>query len=104
MTIVIHGGAGRKVGDERREKRLREALAAILALLWQGFQSGRSAREIARRGVMLLEDCELFNAGYGSAIQSGGSVRMSASVMDGWRQCVSGGLQLAGVLSGLCLS
>lgn len=104
MTIVIHGGAGRKVGDERREKRLREALAAILALLWQDFQSGRSAREIARRGVMLLEDCELFNAGYGSAIQSDGSVRMSASLMDGERQAFSGVINVEGVQNPIVLA
>lgn len=90
MTIVIHGGAGRGLADRAREGALRAALGEILERLWGEFQRGMSAREIARQGVVLLEDCELFNAGYGSAIQSDGSIRMSASMMDGQRQAFSG--------------
>ena len=42
---------------------------------------GLSAREAVVRGCALLEDDPLFNAGTGSAIQSDGQVRMSASLM-----------------------
>jgi L-asparaginase len=40
--------------------------------------------------VSLLEDDELFNAGIGSQIQSDGKIRMSAAVMDGETQKMSG--------------
>ncbi len=89
-TIVIHGGAGRALSDKTREKFVREALSSIIERLWQGLSAGAGAMEIARQGCIALEDCEHFNAGLGSAIQSDGQVRMSASIMDGTRQSFSG--------------
>lgn len=49
-----------------------------------------SALETVVYAVSLLEDDALFNAGIGSQIQSDGKIRMSASLMDGESQKMSG--------------
>ena len=51
---------------------------------------GSSAVETVVYAVSLLEDDELFNAGIGSQIQADGKIRMSASLMDGDTQKMSG--------------
>lgn len=89
-TIVIHGGAGRSIPSERRKAEVRSALEAILDQLWERAISGESAVALAEFGGVLLEDCEHFNAGRGSKIQSDGGVRMSAALMDGERGAFSG--------------
>jgi L-asparaginase len=47
--------------------------------------------------VSLLEDDALFNAGIGSQIQSDGKIRMSASLMDGFTQKMSGVINIEAV-------
>jgi L-asparaginase len=47
--------------------------------------------------VSLLEDEALFNAGTGSQIQKDGKIRMSASVMDGFTQKMSGVINIENV-------
>ncbi len=89
-ALMIHGGAGRALSGETREKKVRAALDEIVEELWKRLGDGAEAVEIARRGCMALEDCEHFNAGLGSAIQSDGQIRMSASLMDGSRHAFSG--------------
>jgi L-asparaginase len=49
-----------------------------------------SAVETVVFAVSLLEDDELFNAGIGSQIQGDGKIRMSAALMDGESQKMSG--------------
>lgn len=89
-TLVIHGGAGRALSGGGREKKVRHSLQVILDELWEQLVGGATALGIARRGCEALEDCEHFNAGLGSAIQSDGQIRMSASLMDGERAAFSG--------------
>jgi L-asparaginase len=47
--------------------------------------------------VSLLEDNPLFNAGIGSQIQSDGQIRMSAALMDGTTQKMSGVINIQNV-------
>ena len=54
------------------------------------FMKNHSALETVVYVVSQLEDDELFNAGTGSQIQSDGKIRMSASLMDGFSQKMSG--------------
>ncbi|OPG94852.1 asparaginase, partial [Chryseobacterium mucoviscidosis] len=49
-----------------------------------------SAFDTVAYAVSLLEDDELYNAGIGSQIQSDGVIRMSAAIMDGETQKLSG--------------
>ena len=54
------------------------------------YLQNHSALETVVYAVSLLEDDELFNAGIGSQIQADGKIRMSASLMDGETQKMSG--------------
>ncbi len=89
-ALVIHGGAGRAMTDEGREEAVKEALNRVGDILWADLEEGAPALEVATKGCELLEDCEHFNAGKGSAVQVDGSIRMSASLMDGARRSFSG--------------
>ena len=89
-TVVIHGGAGSAIAGSRRETPVRNALRQILDELWGALGAGDKAADIAARGSRALEDCRQFNAGRGSKIQRDGSIRMSASLMDGNKRSFSG--------------
>ena len=85
-AIAIHGGAGRlaqrKTVDPGRrpyDDAIARSLAAGAAVLRRG---GGSVRAVTAATVV-LEDCELFNAGKGAALCRDGSVELSAAVMSG---------------------
>lgn len=88
--IIIHGGFfSESSGTEEIKKAKQKALAGIIEKAHQYLLS-HSAIESVAYAVSLLEDCDLFNAGIGSQIQSDGKIRLSASLMDGERQTFSG--------------
>lgn len=88
--LIIHGGAGSSLKDPSRAGRVRDALFAVVDPVYEMLTGGAAAREAVVEGCRLLEDDPIFNAGTGSAIQSDGQIRMSASLMDGERQSFSG--------------
>jgi L-asparaginase len=88
--LIIHGGAGSSLKDPSRAGRVRDALFAVLDPVYDMLIGGGSAKRAVVEGCRLLEDDPIFNAGTGSAIQSDGQIRMSASLMDGERQSFSG--------------
>jgi L-asparaginase len=53
--------------------------------------------------VSLLEDDELYNAGIGSQIQSDGIIRMSAAIMNGETQKMSGVINIQDVKNPILL-
>jgi len=82
-VIVVHGGAG-GLNDELREREAeyRHAIEAALTRGAEALQTG-GAVEAVCAAVMEMESFPLFNAGYGAALCSDGSVELSASVMRG---------------------
>ncbi|WP_304827022.1 isoaspartyl peptidase/L-asparaginase family protein [Candidatus Binatus sp.] len=79
-ALVAHGGAGAATaGDERGERRRGMLAAARLGA--KILQSGGSALDAVVATVAALEDHPLFNAGYGSLLNSEGNLEMDASVM-----------------------
>lgn len=90
MKIIIHGGFfseshtddGTKIAKQNALKRIARDSFEYLKT--------HSAVETVVYAVSLLEDDELFNAGIGSQIQSDGEIRMSAALMDGTTQKMSG--------------
>nr|WP_322743536.1 isoaspartyl peptidase/L-asparaginase [Romeria gracilis] len=88
--LIIHGGAGRAIHDQAAIEIVRETLHEIVMAVYSKLESGAAAREAVIYGCQLLEDHPRFNAGRGSVLQSDGQIRMSAALMDGAAQRLSG--------------
>jgi beta-aspartyl-peptidase (threonine type) len=79
-ALVAHGGAGvAGPGIERPDRR--RAMLAAMRLGAQILRHAGSALDAVVATVAALEDHPLFNAGYGSLLNSEGHVEMDASVM-----------------------
>lgn len=88
--LIIHGGAGSSLKSKGGAQVIRRTLHKIVEEVYTLLVSGTSANEAVVRGCQLLEDEPRFNAGTGSVLQSDGQIRMSASLMDGTSQSLSG--------------
>lgn len=90
MKLIIHGGFFSESSTNVETKVAKqEALERIVKNSFDYLKS-HSALETVVFAVSQLEDDELFNAGIGSQIQSDGKIRMSAALMDGSTQKMSG--------------
>ena len=90
MKIIIHGGFfSESTTDAATKKAKQDALTDIVTQSYN-YLKAHSAVETVAYAVALLEDNVLFNAGTGSQIQSDGKIRMSAALMDGTTQKMSG--------------
>lgn len=95
--IIIHGGFFSESHTNQEVKHAKQkALSEIVQKSHKHLKS-HSALETVVYAVSLLEDCELFNAGLGSQIQSDGKIRLSASVMDGRTAKFSGVINIEDV-------
>lgn len=90
MKIIIHGGFFSESHTNSETKIAKQNALKEIARKGFKFLQNHSALETVVYTVSLLEDDELFNAGIGSQIQSDGKIRMSASLMDGTTQKMSG--------------
>ncbi len=79
-ALVAHGGAG-SVGPGAERPERRRAMMAAIRLGASILRHNGSALEAVVATVAALEDHPLFNAGYGSLLNSEGNVEMDASVM-----------------------
>jgi L-asparaginase len=95
--LLVHGGASAKAMNEERHRAYVESLKRILEQTYPLLARGGSAVTAVVRAVELLENDPLYNAGFGSKIQSDGKIRMSASLMDGRRLRFSGCVNVEGV-------
>ena len=94
MKLIIHGGFFSESSQSAEIKKAKQdALSRIVKDSFEYLKS-HSALETVVYAVSLLEDNELFNAGIGSMIQSDGKIRMSASLMDGVSNKMSGVINL----------
>lgn len=98
-ALVAHGGAGNAGPAAERPER-RRALTAAIRLGANILRANGSALEAVVATVAALEDHPLFNAGYGSLLNSEGHVEMDASVM--FAEPVSSGSGPRGKRSGRC--
>ena len=90
MKIILHGGFFSESATNQETKIAKQnALERIVKNAYE-FLKNHSALETVVFAVTQLEDDELFNAGIGSQIQSDGKIRMSAAIMDGESQKMSG--------------
>ncbi|MEM1282836.1 MAG: isoaspartyl peptidase/L-asparaginase [Chlamydiota bacterium] len=89
-ALAIHGGAANLNIEKNKEwwteslkkefiKPIEEALRKGKSIL----ESGGSALDATQSAVVILEDCEWFNAGKGGLYSIDGSIELDASIMDG---------------------
>lgn len=90
MKLIIHGGFFSESSTNHETKVAKQNALERIVKNSYAFLQTHSALETVVHAVSLLEDDELFNAGTGSQIQSDGKIRMSAAVMDGETQKMSG--------------
>jgi L-asparaginase len=104
MKLIIHGGFfSESQTNQEIKKAKQDTLAEIVKLGYKHLQT-YTAVETVVYTVSLLEDCELFNAGTGSQIQSDGKIRLSASLMDGKSLRFSGVINVEDVKNPICIA
>ncbi len=101
--LIIHGGAS-SLDDKGGLQSVRQSLQDIVTAVYSLLQQGGSAIDAVVLGCQLLEDEPRFNAGTGSVVQSDGQVRMSASLMDGAKQSLSGVINISRVKNPIILA
>jgi len=97
MKIIIHGGFFSESSTNAETKLAKQNALERIAKESFEYLQNHSAVETVVYAVSLLEDDALFNAGIGSQIQSDGKIRMSASLMDGVTQKMSGVINIEDV-------
>ena len=88
--IIIHGGFFSESSTNHETKVAKQNALEQIVKDSYAYLETHSALETVVFAVSLLEDDELFNAGIGSQIQADGKIRMSAAIMDGETQKMSG--------------
>src|SRR5436305_11296852 len=80
-TILVHGGAWAIPDDmaEAHKQGVRHALDAG----WDVLAKGGTALQAVEEAVVVMEDDDTFDAGYGSFLTRDGRVQMDAMIMDG---------------------
>ncbi len=102
--IIIHGGFFSESHTNQEVKQAKqEALSGIVQKSHEYLKT-HTALETSVYAVSLLEDCELFNAGLGSQIQSDGKIRLSASLMDGKTEKFAGVINIEDVKNAIQVS
>jgi len=97
MKIIIHGGFfSESTTDAKTKLAKQDALTTIVKKAYDYLKIHTAAQTVVY-AVSLLEDSPLFNAGIGSQIQSDGQIRMSAALMDGETQKMSGVINIQNV-------
>ena len=97
MKIIIHGGFFSESSTNHETKVAKQNALEQIVKSSYDYLKTHSAVETVVFAVSLLEDDELFNAGIGSQIQSDGKIRMSAAIMDGETQKMSGVINIEDV-------
>ena len=97
MKLIIHGGFFSESSTNYETKVAKQKALERIVKESYSFLETHSALETVVFAVSLLEDDELFNAGIGSQIQNDGKIRMSAALMDGDTQKMSGVINIEDV-------
>jgi L-asparaginase len=97
MKLIIHGGFFSESKTNQEVKHAKQEALREIVQLGHKYLETHNAIETVVYTVCLLEDCDLFNAGTGSQIQSDGKIRMSASLMNGKTMQFSGVINIEGV-------
>ena len=86
IAIVVHGGAGTIDKTRMTSEKQTAYLAKLTQAVETGYailKDGGSSRAAIVAAIVIMEDSELFNAGYGAVFNSQGRVELDASIMEG---------------------
>lgn len=97
MKVIIHGGFFSESDQSHEVKVAKQNSLKNIAQKAFEYLQNNSAFDTVAYAVSLLENDELYNAGIGSQIQSDGVIRMSAAIMDGETQKLSGVINIQDV-------
>ncbi|ROI05548.1 asparaginase [Chryseobacterium sp. G0240] len=97
MKIIIHGGFFSESDQSHEIKTAKQNSLKEIAKKAYEYLQNHSAFDTVAYAVCLLEDDPLYNAGIGSQIQSDGIIRMSAAIMNGETQKLSGVINIQDV-------
>lgn len=97
MKLIIHGGFFSESDTNQEIKKAKQEALATIAEASYTFLKTHNALQTTVFAVSLLEDCDLFNAGLGSQIQSDGKIRLSAALMDGKTERFAGVINIEDV-------
>lgn len=97
MKVIIHGGFFSESGQSHEIKTAKQNSLKEIVRKAFDYLKDHTAFETAAYAVSLLEDDELYNAGTGSQIQGDGMIRMSAAIMNGETQKMSGVINIENV-------
>ncbi|KAB1232769.1 isoaspartyl peptidase/L-asparaginase [Chryseobacterium viscerum] len=97
MKIIIHGGFFSESDQSHEVKTAKQESLKEIAQKAFDYLETHSAFDTVAYAVSLLEDNPLYNAGIGSQIQSDGVIRMSAAIMNGDTQKLSGVINIQDV-------
>jgi L-asparaginase len=104
MKLIIHGGFFSESQTNQEVKQAKQNALRDIVQAGYKYLETHNALETVVYTVCLLEDCDLFNAGTGSQIQSDGKIRLSASLMDGKTQKFSGVINIEDVKNPICIA
>ncbi|WP_079241899.1 isoaspartyl peptidase/L-asparaginase [Chryseobacterium indologenes] len=97
MKVIIHGGFFSESDQSHEVKIAKQNSLKEIAQKSFEYLKTHSAFDTVAYAVSLLEDDPLYNAGIGSQIQSDGVIRMSAAIMNGNTQRLSGVINIQNV-------
>lgn len=97
MKLIIHGGFFSESDQSHEVKTAKQNSLKEIATKAFDYLKTHSAFDTVAYAVSLLEDDPLYNAGIGSQIQSDGVIRMSAAIMNGNTQRLSGVINIQNV-------
>lgn len=95
--LIIHGGFFSESNTNQEVKKAKQNALSEIASKSHEYLKSHTAVQTVVYAVSLLEDCELFNAGLGSQVQSDGKIRLSASLMDSVSKKFSGVINIEDV-------
>jgi len=85
-ALAVHGGAGAVIDalTESHRAAVEGALGDIVTCGRRRLSEGNAAIDVAEELTVLLEECELFNAGRGAVLSAAGNHELEAAIMDGF--------------------
>lgn len=93
--LMLHGGAGPQDPSRNGLRQATEELLRIARDTLSVLTAGQEPITAVVKALGGMEASPEFNAGFGSAMQSDGQTRLTASLMDGTRQSFSGVISLS---------